>query len=77
MTIWDPMEYLNKLHTRQLMALLNRCRACHGYYDVTDNNNPDFIVTTDQVKEVLATREHIPNKKEGKEIRRQKAKQKV
>lgn len=71
---WDPIAYLKNLHTRQIMDLRNACyRYGHDMVDVSDcGQGPD--ITIDQIKEVLATREHIPNKKEAKVIRQQKAK---
>lgn len=46
------------------------------YWDA--NNSTGYLgpeVTAAQLKEELAKREHVPNKQEGKELRRQKAKQ--
>jgi hypothetical protein len=65
---WDPMAYLNGLYTRQLMQL--RDQAHHYGYDQCSVDQQGYcVVTSDQIKEVLATREHIPNKIEAKRIR--------
>lgn len=70
---WDAMKHLNGLHTRKLLDLRDVCQR-HGYgrADVTEGFMV-YHVTHDQIKEVLSTREHIPNKFEAKEIRRKKA----
>ncbi len=70
---WKPMEYLQRLHTRQLLGLLQRCRQMPYGYDVFENDTP-FYITGAQVKQVLATREHIPNKQEAKKLRQERAK---
>lgn len=81
---WNPIEYLKKLHTRQLLNLRNRIyRVSGGYwykpenkmvYDVSENHQ-GMIVSLKQVKAELATREHVPNKKEAKALRQQRAKE--
>jgi hypothetical protein len=69
---WDPMAYLNGLHTRQIMKLRDEAHHFgHGQTSIDDGGW--CVVTHDQIKEVLATREHIPNKIEAKRIRQQKA----
>lgn len=72
-TDWDPIAYLGGLHTKQIMNM--RDEAYHyGHDQVNMLDHPPYNpVTMDQIREVLATREHIPNKAEAKEIRRQKA----
>lgn len=54
---------LKTLHTRQLLLMLKESR----FYR---NDVPDI----DLIKAELATREHVPNKKEGQAIRRARAK---
>lgn len=61
-------ESLKKTPTRQLLQLLNSARACGGSFGPTDCGC--YYITVTQIKNELATREHIPNKKEAKEIRR-------
>lgn len=60
-------EWLKKAHTRQVLSLLNTVRAYGNYED-------DFFnFTVEELKAELATREHIPNKKESAVIRRKKS----
>ncbi len=69
---WDPVAYLKAQHTRALLEIRRQCYA----FDYDQTSIDDFgacVVTIDQVKAELATREHIPNKAEAKEIRRKKA----
>ena len=70
---WDAPGYLAALHTRQLMALRDECLRYGHNATTIGNSSSDRWVTTDQVNAELNTREHIPNKVEAKEIRRQKA----
>lgn len=73
MTPWDPIAYLNSLHTRQIMNLRNDCYS-YGHDEVRMlDHEPYHAITLDQIREVLSTREHIPNKAEAKVIRQQKA----
>ncbi|HET8688688.1 MAG TPA: hypothetical protein VFM18_18895 [Methanosarcina sp.] len=76
MAEWNPAEYLKTLHTRQLMAIRQKCHKFNGYYDICENNSP-CVVTISQVKAELATREHVPNKHEARKIRQAKAKKKL
>lgn len=73
---FDPVEWLKHQHTRELMNLRVRVYRCNGEYDISDNHQ-GFTVTLGQLKAELATREHIPNKKEAKAIRRARAQGKV
>jgi hypothetical protein len=77
----SAQKYLEKLHTRQLLALLARMRHVCGFsipnewspvYHITDN----LSVRMWEVKQELSKREHIPNKAEAKKIRQAKAKAK-
>ena len=65
---WDPIAYLKRQHTKQLLSLRNACHMFHGSYGVIDSNHG--YVTLQQVLDELNTREHIPNKKESKLLRR-------
>mgnify|MGYP003651129237 CR=1 FL=1 len=74
----SAQKYLEKLHTRQLLKLRDRVyRVCNygltrGFqpvYDVTDT----LSVRAYEIKRELSKREHIPNKQEAKQIRRQNA----
>lgn len=70
---WDPIAYLEGLHTRQIMDLRNDCYKFS--YDMVNmiEYPPYNPITLDQIRQVLATREHIPNKAEAKILRQQKA----
>lgn len=70
---------MEKMHTKQLLKERDRCYSggCSGNYYTSNSPecqaciaNQDYNLK--QVKKLLATREHIPNKKEAKEIRKQK-----
>lgn len=71
----DPtrMARLQSMHTRQLIWLLraNYCRS--GWWEryEADNYNEPTIA---EIKAVLRTREHIPNKVEARKIRKERAK---
>jgi hypothetical protein len=68
-----PICFLTTVHTKELLQWLNASRRCGGSYDpFYDGLGYSFSVKL--LKNELAKREHIPNKKEAKEIRRQKAK---
>jgi hypothetical protein len=89
---WDPIAYLKKLHTRQLLKIRDAIHRCHGGrvvqyyqekgdtrieheagYDLVSNGGSGYWVTLAQVKAELATRPHVPNKKEAKALRRARA----
>lgn len=72
---WNAEEWLKKQHTRELLKLLDRTRKFGGYYDISENHQ-GFCITDSQIKAILATREHIPNKKETRERRQKIAKNK-
>ncbi len=63
-------EELQKFHTRQLLTMLNSER----HVDLYGEHEYDGY-TKEDLKHVLATREHIPNKQEARVIRQQRAKQ--
>ncbi len=74
LSTWDPITYLESLHTRQIMQLREDAhRYGHDAVHLEDGVAEHYI-TGDQIRQVLATREHIPNKAEAKVIRQQKAK---
>jgi hypothetical protein len=64
------MEHLKSLHTWQLMYYLKRARRLNGLYRPWDGHRG---YTVEQIKEVLATREHIPNKAERRKARQELA----
>lgn len=67
-------EYLESLRTRQLMALLNDARTRGWCYEYV--NGKEVTIDHAEIKAVLDTREHIPNKPEAKALRREMAKRK-
>ena len=77
------IEALNSLHTRQLLKMKNinykRSEYC---CDMCDKRDPECRLcisnqqfNREQIKAILDTREHVPNKKEAKEIRKQRIKE--
>ena len=65
-------EYLDRLHTRELLDYLKHARKYNGTY--TDNGVHYHSVA--EIKAVLATREHVPNKAESKKARQAQARAK-
>lgn len=59
---------LENLHTRQLLSLLAQTRI--GYYD--NDCDKYWNPSSEEIKQELAKREHVPNKKESKGLRLQK-----
>jgi|ERR1035437_1383621 hypothetical protein len=80
----NTIEICNNFHTRQLLSELNCVRAYMGameftFIDAIPIDNNDWVLLNNYkkiLKSVLSTREHIPNKKESKKIRQEKAKRK-
>lgn len=71
-----PFERFEKMHTRELLICFNAVRKITDgvvrIYGVQDGE--DYLVTLRyKLKRLLDTREHIPNKQQGKIIRRLKA----
>jgi hypothetical protein len=65
---------LNDLSTRELLSYLNWTRKFNGWYSPWDNGQG---YTTEEIKAVLATREHIPTSAaERKAARQAEAKRK-
>ena len=80
-TYFDKQEK-EKCHTKQLLNTLNNMRknnpaTCCGFCknwtkcDKIHNENMELI------KNILSTREHIPNKKESKQLRKERIKRGV
>lgn len=61
---------LKDIHTKVLLIWLKKSRAFNSGYSPDDGHT---YHTTEELKEELATREHVPNKAEAKEIRRERA----
>lgn len=60
---------LSKIHTKTLLQWLNKCRKMYGEYDPYYDGRGTYI-HMEQIKYELAKRPHIPNKIEGKLLRR-------
>jgi len=73
-TFKEYSDNMKNLHTKKLLTELDLVRA--GHEPVKNTNANDRIKLMNIIKEELSIREHIPNKKEAKEIRQEKAKQK-
>ena len=64
---WKPPAA--DMSTRELLFTLGKARACGGWYSPYDaNGGPGY--TVEELKAELAGREHVPNKPEGKALRR-------
>ena len=85
-TEFDPVEYLKKAPTRLLMKYHRAIHQINGLkrnlygaseeecaLELTGNPNGSRWINLKQLKDELKTREHIPNKKEAKENRRNMA----
>lgn len=67
-------KYLKETHTKVLLKDLEHARACGGRYSPWHPSSIEPF-TIEELKAELALREHVPNKKESKEIRKAKKKQ--
>lgn len=72
---------LNNMHTKQLLKERDRCYSggCSGTYYTSNSpecaaclKNQDYNM--EQIKKILATREHVPNKQESKALRKERIK---
>ena len=84
------LEELESMHTLALMKRRSALLKCDESLELSDQaelsssgsgyiefkDTPEWKQAYSELKSVLATREHVPDKKERKEIRRQKAKSK-
>ena len=68
-----PIEQIQYAHTKQLLKEL---RKTYKYpdYDWTDEDYQELKIHQINLKNELAKREHIPNKKESKMLRKEKIK---
>lgn len=69
-------EYLNGLHTVQLLKHLRGLRRLEskwGKYYQLASTFKNLREEIDLAKNILATREHVPNKIEARRIRQEKA----
>lgn len=67
------MKALEELTTRELLNYLKRSRKFRGFYSPCDDG---VGYSSEQIKKVLATREHLPNKAEAKKKRQAEAREK-
>jgi hypothetical protein len=63
-------KWLQKQNTKKLLSYLEHARACGFSYSPFDG---DVYFSIEDIKAVLATREHMPNKKEARAIRQKRA----
>jgi hypothetical protein len=78
----EEIEALNKLHTKQLLRKLKVGRICgEDCRDYFTSSSPECEqclanqkYNEQQLKAILATREHIPNKQESKALRKARIK---
>lgn len=66
-------DRLTAIPTRLLLKWLDLARKCNGSYSPTGCSSSEFQITVEDLKVELATREHIPNKREAKAIRQARA----
>ena len=78
----DEITALNKLHTKQLLKQLRGSRVwgedCRDYITFSNPECQQCLANQkyneQQLKAILATREHIPNKQESKALRKARIK---
>ena len=77
----EEIEKLNKMHTKQLMNERNKLYTVTGYCNDLCCHDAECHLcqaniqhNKEQLKKILATREHVLNKKEAKELRKARAK---
>lgn len=70
------IDELVKLPTRKLLSMLKETYSGESYY-MNEQEWEELDGERRVLKEVLATREHIPNKMEAKRIRQERAKKKT
>ena len=65
------VEYLQTLHTKQILNLKNERQVRLMYWGgiVETYNGNDVVITLEDIKQVLSERSHIPRKLESKKIR--------
>ena len=76
MATYTPEE-MKRLHTRHLLGELRHTYRCGCPYCWKDSDWEQLRNYKAQLKQELATREHIPNKPESKAIRKAKIKKGV
>ena len=78
----EDIHALENMHTKQLLNERNRLYhcGCSANYYVSNSSECEACCQNEyynmeQVKKILATREHIPNKQESKALRKQRIKE--
>lgn len=78
----QQIKDLQTLHTKQLLkkkdisyARSEMCLDCCCHCEECDNCQANERFNRDQIKAVLATREHVLNKQEAKALRKQRIKE--
>ena len=69
------IDSLSKIPTKKLLNLKNSFYSGDYYYPWEDFTPDETLCLYNKVKEELAKRPHIPNKKESKELRKQRKKE--
>lgn len=60
----------SKIHTKVLLKLLRSTYYNYDfYYELSDSAKEKIIIWDNNLRKELATREHIPNKKESRQLR--------
>lgn len=67
-------ELLKATSTRQLLGWRVLCYK-FGTWNPIDKNHTEYLLTINDIKNELATREHIPNKIESRLLRKQRIQQ--
>ena len=80
----EDLRALENMHTKQLLNERNRlyhvseyCAdcCCDKYDEECQRCGSNHEFNMQQVKRILATREHVPNKQESKALRKQRIKE--
>ena len=78
----EQIRQLQTLHTKQLLkkrdfsyVYSELCRDCCSRCEECDTCIANEKFNREQIKAVLATREHVPNKQESKALRKQRIKE--
>lgn len=67
------IEEIKAAHTRELLKWLDYTRTFGGWYSPCQKSERDYGFSAEDIKAELSTREHIPNKLEARNLRREAA----
>ena len=77
----EQIDSFHKMHTKQLLHERNLlyggstyCQGCHDDHNECGECRNNRKYNKMQLKAILATREHIPNKQESKTLRKERIK---